>query len=78
MRRVFPDRQYDDASLFNWTDLSSLNAGQWFLKVWAILALNNVYSTAEIVCNGVSNLDMVTLESIFRFKGSTQKLFSKF
>uniref|UniRef100_A0A8C2JL43 GP-PDE domain-containing protein n=1 Tax=Cyprinus carpio TaxID=7962 RepID=A0A8C2JL43_CYPCA len=32
VRRVFPDRQYDDASLFNWTDLSSLNAGQWFLK----------------------------------------------
>uniref|UniRef100_A0A672RAM8 Glycerophosphodiester phosphodiesterase domain containing 5 n=1 Tax=Sinocyclocheilus grahami TaxID=75366 RepID=A0A672RAM8_SINGR len=32
VRRVFPERQYDDASLFNWTDLSSLNAGQWFLK----------------------------------------------
>uniref|UniRef100_A0A8C1VYX3 Glycerophosphodiester phosphodiesterase domain containing 5b n=1 Tax=Cyprinus carpio TaxID=7962 RepID=A0A8C1VYX3_CYPCA len=32
VRRVFPQRQYDDASLFNWTDLSSLNAGQWFLK----------------------------------------------
>lgn len=44
VRRVFPERQYDDASLFNWTDLSSLNAGQWFLKVWAILALNSVYN----------------------------------
>lgn len=67
MRRVFPDRQYDDASLFNWTDLSSLNAGQWFLKVWAVLALNYIYSTAEIVCNSVSNVDlfMVRLKSFF-------------
>lgn len=44
VRIVFPERQYEDASLFNWTDLSSLNAGQWFLKVWAILALNYVYN----------------------------------
>ncbi|TRY66158.1 hypothetical protein DNTS_010874, partial [Danionella cerebrum] len=32
VRRVFPERQFEDASLFNWTDLSSLNAGRWFLK----------------------------------------------
>ncbi|XP_030632774.1 glycerophosphodiester phosphodiesterase domain-containing protein 5 isoform X2 [Chanos chanos] len=32
VRKVFPERQFDDASLFNWTDLRSLNAGQWFLK----------------------------------------------
>lgn len=31
--KVFPDRQMDEASLFNWTDLQQLNAGQWFLKV---------------------------------------------
>lgn len=30
--KVFPDRQMDDASHFNWTDLQQLNAGQWFLK----------------------------------------------
>ncbi|KAI4888242.1 hypothetical protein NFI96_011432 [Prochilodus magdalenae] len=30
--RAFPERQYDDASFFNWTDLHSLNAGLWFLK----------------------------------------------
>ncbi|KAJ7996078.1 hypothetical protein DPEC_G00233340 [Dallia pectoralis] len=29
---VYPDRQYQDASLFNWTEIRSLNAGQWFLK----------------------------------------------
>ncbi|XP_036392238.1 glycerophosphodiester phosphodiesterase domain-containing protein 5 isoform X2 [Megalops cyprinoides] len=28
---VFPDRQFDDASMFNWTDLRALNAGRWFL-----------------------------------------------
>lgn len=69
VRRVFPDRQYDDASFFNWTDLTSLNAGQWFLKVWVILALNYVNSTAEIVCSSVSNIDlfMVRLKSVFRF-----------
>ncbi|XP_061904396.1 glycerophosphodiester phosphodiesterase domain-containing protein 5 isoform X1 [Entelurus aequoreus] len=32
VKRVFPDRQHDDASSFNWTDLRSLNAGQWFLE----------------------------------------------
>lgn len=29
---VFPQRQYDDASLFNWTEIRSLNAGLWFLR----------------------------------------------
>ncbi|KAM4544447.1 glycerophosphodiester phosphodiesterase domain-containing protein 5 [Odontesthes bonariensis] len=29
---VFPSRQYEDASFFNWTELRSLNAGQWFLE----------------------------------------------
>ncbi|KAM8835489.1 glycerophosphodiester phosphodiesterase domain-containing protein 5 isoform 2-T2 [Synchiropus picturatus] len=29
--KVFPSRQYEDASFFNWTELRSLNAGQWFL-----------------------------------------------
>lgn len=32
--KVFPGRQTDDASHFNWTDLQQLNAGQWFLKVF--------------------------------------------
>ncbi|XP_033955226.1 glycerophosphodiester phosphodiesterase domain-containing protein 5 isoform X2 [Pseudochaenichthys georgianus] len=30
--KVFPARQFEDASLFNWTEIHSLNAGQWFLK----------------------------------------------
>lgn len=32
VRKVFQERQMDDASFFNWTDLRSLNAGQWFLQ----------------------------------------------
>ncbi|XP_053728495.1 glycerophosphodiester phosphodiesterase domain-containing protein 5 isoform X2 [Synchiropus splendidus] len=32
VHKVFPDRQTEDASLFNWTDVQQLNAGQWFLK----------------------------------------------
>nr|XP_012777420.1 glycerophosphodiester phosphodiesterase domain-containing protein 5 isoform X3 [Maylandia zebra] len=30
--KVFPARQYEDASFFNWTEIRSLNAGQWFLE----------------------------------------------
>ncbi|XP_076017519.1 glycerophosphodiester phosphodiesterase domain-containing protein 5 isoform X2 [Genypterus blacodes] len=30
--KVFPARQHNDASLFNWTEIRSLNAGQWFLE----------------------------------------------
>ncbi|XP_010755438.3 glycerophosphodiester phosphodiesterase domain-containing protein 5 isoform X2 [Larimichthys crocea] len=39
---VFPDRQMDDASHFNWTDLQQLNAGKWFLKddpFWTVNSL---------------------------------------
>uniref|UniRef100_A0A4W4GAN3 GP-PDE domain-containing protein n=1 Tax=Electrophorus electricus TaxID=8005 RepID=A0A4W4GAN3_ELEEL len=32
VRRLFPERQHDDASSFNWTDLRTLNAGRWFLQ----------------------------------------------
>lgn len=36
VQRLFPQRQSDDASLFTWTQLRSLNAGLWFLKVRAL------------------------------------------
>lgn len=32
VQKVFPERQWEDASLFNWTDLQQLNTGHWFLK----------------------------------------------
>ncbi|XP_063058464.1 glycerophosphodiester phosphodiesterase domain-containing protein 5 [Engraulis encrasicolus] len=43
VQRVFPDRQHDDASLFTWTELRSLNAGSWFLKndpYWTAMSLS--------------------------------------
>uniref|UniRef100_A0A8C4E9A6 Glycerophosphodiester phosphodiesterase domain containing 5b n=1 Tax=Dicentrarchus labrax TaxID=13489 RepID=A0A8C4E9A6_DICLA len=43
VEKVFPDRQKDDASHFNWTDLQQLNAGQWFLKddpFWTVRTLS--------------------------------------
>ncbi|KAI5099631.1 glycerophosphodiester phosphodiesterase domain-containing protein 5 isoform X1 [Silurus meridionalis] len=30
--RVFPQRQHEDASLFTWPEIRSLNAGLWFLR----------------------------------------------
>lgn len=32
VQRVFPLRQLEDASFFNWTEIRSLNAGKWFLE----------------------------------------------
>lgn len=32
--RVFPQRQHEDASLFAWPEIRSLNAGLWFLRVY--------------------------------------------
>ncbi|XP_044057733.1 glycerophosphodiester phosphodiesterase domain-containing protein 5 isoform X1 [Siniperca chuatsi] len=43
VEKVFTDRQLDDASNFNWTDLQQLNAGQWFLKddpFWTVHTLS--------------------------------------
>uniref|UniRef100_A0AAQ5ZZH4 GP-PDE domain-containing protein n=1 Tax=Amphiprion ocellaris TaxID=80972 RepID=A0AAQ5ZZH4_AMPOC len=42
VRKVFPARQYEDASFFNWTEIRSLNAGQWFLETdpyWTVKTL---------------------------------------
>ncbi|XP_056297831.1 glycerophosphodiester phosphodiesterase domain-containing protein 5 isoform X2 [Pseudoliparis swirei] len=43
IENVFPDRQMQDASFFNWTDLQQLNAGKWFLKedpFWTVHGLS--------------------------------------
>lgn len=40
---LFPERNHDDASFFNWTQLRSLNAGSWFLKddpFWTVSSLS--------------------------------------
>uniref|UniRef100_A0A673A1L1 Glycerophosphodiester phosphodiesterase domain-containing protein 5-like n=1 Tax=Sphaeramia orbicularis TaxID=375764 RepID=A0A673A1L1_9TELE len=42
--KVFPSRKYEDASFFNWTELRSLNAGQWFLETdpyWTVGSLTS-------------------------------------
>lgn len=33
VEELFPERAYEHSSMFNWTDLEKLNAGEWFLKV---------------------------------------------
>lgn len=33
VEEMFPERAYELASMFNWTDLEKLNAGEWFLRV---------------------------------------------
>lgn len=40
--KIFPSRQYGDASFFNWTEIRSLNAGGWFLETdpyWTVESL---------------------------------------
>ncbi|XP_058275199.1 glycerophosphodiester phosphodiesterase domain-containing protein 5 isoform X3 [Hirundo rustica] len=32
VEEVFPERAYEHSSMFNWTDLEKLNAGEWFLQ----------------------------------------------
>ncbi|RXN07534.1 glycerophosphodiester phosphodiesterase domain-containing 5-like isoform X2 [Labeo rohita] len=69
VRSVFPDRQYKDASLFNWTDLSSLNAGQWFLKddpFWTVQYM----STSERW--SVGNQSVCSLEQMLKLAAKSK------
>ncbi|XP_026137692.1 glycerophosphodiester phosphodiesterase domain-containing protein 5-like isoform X1 [Carassius auratus] len=71
VRRVFPDRQYDDASFFNWTDLTSLNAGQWFLKddpFWTVQYM----STSERW--SVGNQTVCSLEQMLKLAAKSKSL----
>ncbi|CAB1349131.1 unnamed protein product [Coregonus sp. 'balchen'] len=61
--KVFPSRQLDDASSFNWTDLHSLNAGQWFLKddpFWTVQSMAH----REVML--VGNQSVCSLEQLLR------------
>ncbi|XP_047449494.1 glycerophosphodiester phosphodiesterase domain-containing protein 5 isoform X2 [Mugil cephalus] len=52
VEKVFPDRQMDEASHFNWTDLQQLNAGQWFLEddpFWTVHGLSE--RERELIAN---------------------------
>ncbi|KAM6907573.1 glycerophosphodiester phosphodiesterase domain-containing protein 5 [Xenentodon cancila] len=61
--RVFPARQYDDASSFNWTEIRSLNAGQWFLE-------NDPYWTVNTLTpkdrSRIGNLTVCSLVDMLR------------
>ncbi|KAJ7990635.1 hypothetical protein DPEC_G00302440 [Dallia pectoralis] len=68
--KLFPDRQRDDASFFNWTDLRSLNAGRWFLKddpYWTVGSM----SQREIGLAG--NQSVCRLEQLLRFAMSQNR-----
>nr|XP_043887872.1 glycerophosphodiester phosphodiesterase domain-containing protein 5 isoform X1 [Solea senegalensis] len=59
VEKVFPDRQMDEASLFNWTDLQQLNSGQWFLKddpFWTVNTLT-LHEKALIANQSVCSLE---------------------
>uniref|UniRef100_A0A8D3DZM4 Glycerophosphodiester phosphodiesterase domain containing 5b n=1 Tax=Scophthalmus maximus TaxID=52904 RepID=A0A8D3DZM4_SCOMX len=61
--KVFPDRQTEEASFFNWTDLQQLNAGQWFLKddpFWTVRSLSPHEKTL------IANQSVCSLEQLLK------------
>ncbi|XP_064206033.1 glycerophosphodiester phosphodiesterase domain-containing protein 5-like isoform X3 [Anguilla rostrata] len=61
--KVFPARQFNDASLFNWTELRSLNAGQWFLKDDPY---RTVQSMSQRDLNRAGNQTVCSLQELLR------------
>lgn len=57
VEKVFPDRDAVPASMFNWTDLQQLNAGQWFLTddpFWTVSTMSlreKNLTTKQRVCS---------------------------
>ncbi|XP_036380258.1 glycerophosphodiester phosphodiesterase domain-containing protein 5-like [Megalops cyprinoides] len=57
VEKVFPERQFHDASLFNWTELRALNAGKWFLRddpFWTVQSMSQKdqnRAANQTVCN---------------------------
>ncbi|XP_062983320.1 glycerophosphodiester phosphodiesterase domain-containing protein 5 isoform X2 [Elgaria multicarinata webbii] len=62
---VFPDLAYEHSSMFNWTDLESLNAGEWFLKndpFWTANSLSKsdyVRAANQSVCKLADMLEVI-------------------
>ncbi|XP_072302849.1 glycerophosphodiester phosphodiesterase domain-containing protein 5 isoform X2 [Eucyclogobius newberryi] len=62
VRKVFPSRQYEEASFFNWTEIRTLNAGKWFLEsdpFWTAASLTSkdrVRIENQTVCSLVDML----------------------
>ncbi|XP_072248980.1 glycerophosphodiester phosphodiesterase domain-containing protein 5 isoform X2 [Leuresthes tenuis] len=63
VEKVFPDRQMDEASYFNWTDLQQLNAGQWFLKNDPFWTVNSLSPQEK---NRIANQSVCSLEQLLK------------
>ncbi|XP_054586425.1 glycerophosphodiester phosphodiesterase domain-containing protein 5 [Nothobranchius furzeri] len=61
--RVFPDREYEDASFFNWTEIRSLNAGRWFLESDPYWTINTLTAKDR---SRIGNLTVCSLVEMLR------------
>uniref|UniRef100_H9G694 Glycerophosphodiester phosphodiesterase domain containing 5 n=1 Tax=Anolis carolinensis TaxID=28377 RepID=H9G694_ANOCA len=65
VEEVFPQLTYEHASMFNWTDLEVLNAGEWFLRTdpfWTANSLSRsdyVKAANQSICKLSDLLEMV-------------------
>lgn len=53
IREVLPSAAFNHTATFNWTFLSTLNAGQWFIKV-GLVSAGSVDLCASLPCSGSS------------------------
>lgn len=70
VEKLFPERAGQDSSMFNWTDLQALNAGQWFLKddpFWTASSL----SEADWALAG--NQSVCTLSEVLQLAKNSSK-----
>uniref|UniRef100_A0A673BNK5 Glycerophosphodiester phosphodiesterase domain containing 5b n=1 Tax=Sphaeramia orbicularis TaxID=375764 RepID=A0A673BNK5_9TELE len=63
VEKVFPDRQMDDASFFNWTDLQQLNAGQWFLTDDPFWTVHTLFPKQR---HQIANQSVCSLEQLLK------------
>ncbi|XP_064297612.1 glycerophosphodiester phosphodiesterase domain-containing protein 5 [Phalacrocorax carbo] len=65
VEEVFPERAYEHSSMFNWTDLEKLNAGEWFLQndpFWTAGSLSRsdyVEAANQSVCKLADMLEVI-------------------
>ncbi|XP_069825668.1 glycerophosphodiester phosphodiesterase domain-containing protein 5 [Dendropsophus ebraccatus] len=65
IQQVFPDVTSKLSSMFNWTDLERLNAGEWFIKTdpfWTVSSLSSADATEaanQSICKLIELLDLV-------------------
>ncbi|XP_029964081.1 glycerophosphodiester phosphodiesterase domain-containing protein 5 isoform X2 [Salarias fasciatus] len=63
VEKVFPDRQMEDASYFNWTDLQQLNAGLWFLQDDPFWTVHNLSPHEKDL---IANQSVCSLEQLLK------------